>query len=370
MTPLAQKPPMGWNSWNFCLDEDNFPIFERLTENSILEQAKALVESGMLAAGYEYLVLDDGYQNAKRDYKGRLQGHARRFRNGIPTLIQEVKALGLKFGIYAVPGTLTCAQQYQDYVADNLGSMGFEVTDADAFAEWGVDFLKYDWCRAHLNDGLEAKSSFKRMAEALRGTGRDIVYSISEYGLFKSHEWAPEFANLWRTTDDLFANWDSIIHTLNLQRGLFPYSRPGAWNDPDMLQVGNGKLSPGENRAHFFLWAVLNAPLMTGNNLVTMSDEIRDLLIHPGVIAVNQDWGGQQGRLIQESEDSQVWSKPMSDGTTASVLLAAGENTALFNLKSLFPDTVHVQDVYSGDRIDPSEQITVASHDAVLILTK
>lgn len=367
---LAKTPPMGWNSWNYCLDEHDLPDFERLTEKTILAQAKAMVDSGMLAAGYEYFVLDDGFQNARRDHQDRLQGHARRFRNGIPALISEVKSMGLKFGIYSVPGTLTCAQQYQDYVAGDLGSLGREQTDADAFAEWGVDYLKYDWCRAHINNGLHAPEAFRKMADALSATGKEMVFSISEYGLYEPHTWAPEFTNMWRTTDDLFARWDSIMYTLDLQKDLYPYSTPGSWNDPDMLQVGNGELSPGENRAHFFLWAILNAPLMAGNDLTTMTDATRELLLHPGVIAIDQDWGGQQGRLVHDVDGAQIWSKPMSDGSTASVLLARAEQSRSFDLSKLFPDISTAIDVYSGDSITVNEKISVPAHDAVMILTK
>lgn len=367
---LTVKPPMGWNSWNYGLNEHNRADFNRLTEKTVLAQANAMVDSGMLAAGYEYLVLDDGFQNARRDHLGRLQGHALRFREGIPALIEEVKSLGLKFGIYSVPGTLTCAQQYDDYIADGIGSLGFEAIDAWAFAEWGVDYLKYDWCRAHLNDGLEPKEAFKKMSDALKSSGRDIVFSISEYGLFQSHEWAPEFANLWRTTDDLLPHWDSVMRTLDLQENLYPYSRPGAWNDPDMLQIGNGSLTASENRAHFFLWAVLNAPLMAGNDLTKMSDEVRELLIHPGIISIDQDWGGQQGRLVYSENDAQVWSKPMSDGSKASAFLARGEAKATFRLDELFPEIESATDVWSGDQLDVRSVLEVPSHDALLILTK
>jgi hypothetical protein len=367
---LALLPPMGWNSWNAGLDENDFPDFKRLTETAIIAQAKAMVDSGMLAAGYEYLVLDDGFQNARRDHRNRIQGHALRFRSGIPDLIKEVKSLGLKFGIYSVPGSLTCAQQYNDYVADDLGSLGKEGIDAEAFAEWGVDYVKYDWCRAHLNDGLDARAAFKKFSDALKSTGRDIVLSISEYGHYKPHEWAPAFTNLWRTTDDLFASWESILRTLDLQENLFPYSKPGAWNDPDMLQVGNGKLTQSENRAHFFLWSVLNAPLMAGNDLTQMTDDVRELLTHKGVIEINQDFAGSQARLIYRSGNSQVWSKPMSDGSTASVLLARGDSSEVFSLEELFPEAMSCSDVWSGDQLDLKEKVSVAPHDAMLILTK
>ncbi len=360
---------MGWNSWNYGLNERDRADFSRLTEKTVLSQAQAMVDSGMLEAGYDYLVLDDGFQSARRDHLGRLQGHALRFAQGIPALVAAVNSKGLKFGIYSVPGTLTCAQQYDDYIADGLGSLGFETVDANAFAEWGVDYLKYDWCRAHLNDGLKPQESFQKMSDALKASGRTIVFSISEYGLFKSHEWAPEFTNMWRTTDDLLARWDSILYTLDLQKNLYRYSKPGAWNDPDMLQIGNGSLTNSENRAHMFLWAVLNAPLMAGTDLTRMSDQVREILIHPGVIAIDQDWGGQQGRLVHSNGDAQIWSKPMSDGSRASVLLSRGESPEAFNLDKLFPEINSVFDVWTGDSIDGNSVIEVPPHDAVLILT-
>ena len=367
---LAQRPPMGWNSWNYGLNENNRADFSRLTEKSMLEQAQAMVDTGMLAAGYEYFVLDDGYQNARRDWQGRLQGHALRFRHGIPQFVNDVKALGLKFGIYSVPGTLTCAQQYDDYVAGDLGSLNHERIDAQAFAEWGIDYVKYDWCRAHLNDGLDPEVAFKKMADELQATGRDIVYSISEYGFWKPHEWAPKFTNMWRTTDDLFADWDSLLRTLDLQEPLYPYSRPGAWNDPDMLQVGNGSLTSAENRAHFYLWAVLNAPLMAGNDLTRMTDEVRDLLIHPGVIEIDQDWSGEQGRLTWSDGDLQVWSKRMSDeagGGLAAVLLNRGDQAAKFALNQAVGEFGAAKDVWSGDLVDARSSVEVEPHGAVLL---
>jgi len=364
---LAQRPPMGWNSWNVNLNSNDYPDFDQLTEDSVLAQGQAMVDSGMLAAGYEYLVLDDGFQNARRDHRGRLQGHARRFRSGIPALADQVHSLGLKFGIYSVPGSLTCAQQYNDYVADGLGSIDKETIDADAFAEWGVDYLKYDWCRAHLNDGILAVESFTKMSNALKASGRDIVFSISEYGLFKPHEWAPEITQLWRTTDDLFARWDSILRTIELQTDLHPFSKPGSWNDPDMLQIGNHGLTSSENRAHFFMWAILNAPLMAGTDLTRMSDEVRDLLIHPGVIEIDQDWGGSQGRRISNTESADIWAKPMSDGGEAAVLLNKSDSAVRFSLAPHFEAYSTAFDVFTGLALSPLDTIEVAPRDAVLI---
>jgi hypothetical protein len=269
-----------------------------------------------------------------------------------------------------VPGTLTCAQQYDDYQGDDLGSLNREQIDAESFVQWGVDYLKYDWCRAHLNDGLLAEPTFARMAEELKKAGANIVYSISEYGLFESHLWAPKFANMWRTTDDLFANWGSILRTIDQQVELYQYSRPGAWNDPDMLQVGNGKLTDSENRAHMFVWAVLNAPLMAGNDLTTMTDATRELLTHPGVIAIDQDWGGQQGRLVWTSKDGQqqAWAKPMSTGGQAVAILNRGESAASIELVEALGDLNRAKDVWSNDAIDVAEAIPLAPHSAELLL--
>lgn len=369
----AAKPPMGWNSWNRFLNSNLRADIASTTEKAILAQAKALVDSGLAAAGYEYVVLDDCYQAKRRDHRGRIQTHPHRFPSGIKGLADQIHDLGLKFGLYSVPGTLTCAQQYDDYNGDDLGSLNREQIDADSFVEWGVDYLKYDWCRAHLNDGLIAGPTFRKMADALKKANADIVYSISEYGLFEPHKWAPEFCNLWRTTDDLMPNWSSLLRTIDLQLELYPFSRPGAWNDPDMLQIGNGELTMAENRAHMFVWAVLNAPLMAGNDLTQMSDEVRDLLAHPGIISIDQDWGGQQGRRVFVEGDLEIWSKPMSaesGWSAASVLLNRGETAGRFDLAKRFSGAEKLQDVWSGDSLDAVGQTEVAPHDALLLLSR
>lgn len=366
----AQKPPMGFNTWNRFLDVRDFPQVEQITHDSVVALAKAMVDSGMKDAGYEYFVMDDGFQGYTRDHRGRLQGHARRFRPGIPALIEEVKSLGLKMGIYSVPGRFTCFEQYQDYHGLGNGSLDREEIDAISFAEWGIDFLKYDWCRAHINDGLDAPTAFRKMADALAKHAPDIVFSISEYGLFKSHEWAPEFTNMWRTTDDLFANWKSILGTIDQQIGLESYSGPGRWNDPDMLQIGNHALTDSENRAHMIMWAILNAPLMAGNDLVTMTDNVRDILCHRGLIAVNQDWGGRQGKLIRADGELQVWEKPMSDGSTALAYLNRGEVAIKVRATDDAPAATSVRDVWSSDSAGAAEVVEVEPHGAILLITQ
>jgi hypothetical protein len=323
----------------------------------------------MAAAGYQYVVMDDCFQSYARDSKGRLQGHPHRFPRGIQYLVDEVHALGLKFGIYSVPGSLTCAQQYDDYHGLDLGSLNREEIDAQAFAEWGIDYLKYDWCRAHLNDGLKAPETFKKMADLLQKYAPNVVYSISEYGLFESHLWAPEFCNMWRTTDDLMPNWDSLMRTLDLQVNLYPYSKPGHWNDPDMLQVGNGELTDSENRAHMYLWAVLNAPLMAGNDLTTMSDKTLALLTHPGIIAIDQDWGGSQGRKVFNSNGIEIWEKPNSDGSKAIAVLNRSETKSNIELSQNYSDISAWKDVWSGDLLT-STAVEVPPHDAYLLISQ
>ena len=363
----AATPPMGWNSWNHFLNKKKLRAdISATTEKAVLEQARALVDTGMAAAGYNTVVLDDCFQAYQRDHKGRLQGHPHRFPHGIQYLVDEVHSLGLKFGIYSVPGSLTCAQQYDDYHGLNLGSLDREEIDAIAFAEWGIDYLKYDWCRAHLNDGLAAPAAFKKMAELLQKFAPDVIYSISEYGLFESHKWAPEFCNMWRTTDDLMPNWESLMRTLDLQVDLHPYSGPGHWNDPDMLQIGNGELTDSENRAHMFLWAILNAPLMAGNDLTNMSDKTLHLLTHPGVIEIDQDWGGSQGRLISDLHGVQLWEKPMSDGGLAVVVLNRTDEKVNVNLEERYPTEVTWADVWTGEALR-KQVVEVGPHDAILI---
>jgi hypothetical protein len=358
---------MGWNSWNKFLDKNRLANWSATTEANLLAQARALVDSGLAAAGYDTVVLDDGYQAVRRDYNGRMQSHPTRFRNGIAYLSEEIHKLGLKFGIYLVPGSLTCGQQYMDYHAENIGSLGYEETDAKTLAEWKVDFLKYDWCRAHLNDGLIAPETFRKMADALAEHAPDVIYSISEYGLFQSHLWAPEFANMWRTTDDLFADWDSLKKTIDLQVGLDPYSRPGHWNDPDMLQIGNGNLTDTENLTHMIIWSILSAPLFAGNDLETMSETTQKILTHPGLIRINQDWGGRQGRLISRTSGIQSWHKPMSDGSSALALTNEGDSKATIDIEKLDLPVNAWKDVWTDSTL-ASSTIELAPHASIMLL--
>jgi alpha-galactosidase len=361
---------MGWNSWNAFLGTDFHARKDAITADAILGCAQALADSGMRDAGYEYVVLDDCWQDGHRGADGRLVAHPARFPDGIAALAGQVHGLGLKFGLYSVPGSLTCAQQWDDYGGEPLGSLGHEELDAQTFAEWGVDFLKYDWCRADTNDGLTAIDAFTRMRRVLDAQDRPIVYAISEYGTYEPWLWAPRVAHMWRTTDDLVPTWDSLMRTLDRQAPLAPYAKPGAWNDPDMLQVGNGALTDGENRAHFYLWAVLNAPLMAGNDLRTMTPAVRDLLCDPEVIAVDQDWGGRQGTRIGPSGPGEVWAKPMSDGGVAVVLLNRSDEARDIEFTGLESAAVgSVHDITTGlaDTFDGRVHCRVEPHDATLL---
>ncbi len=311
-------PPMGWNSWNaYRCDID---------ADKIKAAADALVSTGLRDAGYVHLIIDDCWQNPQRDAEGKLFADPARFPGGIKAIADYVHARGLKLGIYATPGSRTCANLYDDYPGA-LGSLGHEQQDARTFAQWGVDYLKYDWCRAD-QDGLEGEAAFSRMRQALQATGRPIFLSIHHEPQLPMQPWRPKVANAWRTTPDIKPRWPILMRNLDAQEGLEAYARPGAWNDPDMLEVGNGELTADENRAHFSLWALLNAPLLLGNDLTAMTPEVLAIVENRDIIALNQDWAGTQGHRLRDDGDSEVWGKPLSDGSFTVVLLNRGEAVA------------------------------------------
>ncbi len=307
---LALTPPMGWNSWNrFACN---------VTEDLVKSAADALVTSGMKDAGYEYIVIDDCWQ-VSRDAAGNIVTDAKAFPSGIKALADYVHSKGLKFGIYSDAGTMTCAKR--------PGSRGHEFQDALQYATWGVDYLKYDWC----NTGTEnAQAAYSTMRDALKAAGRPIVFSLCEWGSNKPWLWAKDVGNLWRTTGDISDCWEckkghlSFAQILDLQVGLETYAGPGHWNDPDMLEVGNGGMTTTEYRSHFSLWCILAAPLMAGNDLKNMPPEIKDILTNKEVIAVDQDPLGMQGRRVRKDADSEVWAKQMKDGGRAVVLFNRG----------------------------------------------
>jgi alpha-galactosidase len=306
---LCETPPMGWNSWNaFHTD---------ITEQKIKDAAQALVSSGMKAAGYEYINIDDAWMDTVRDAQGRLQPDPKRFPHGIKALADYVHSLGLKIGIYESAGTKTCA--------GFPGSLYHEKTDAESFAKWGIDYLKLDNCS---NEGVDYNQRYEGMEKALLATGRPIVYSICEWGVKDPYQWAPAISQLWRTTGDISDNWNSMINIVDQQVGLQKYAGPGHWNDPDMLEVGNGGMTNNEYRTHFSLWAILAAPLIAGNDLLHMTEATKEILTNKDVIAVDQDPAGKEGYKIEDGGDQEVWVKPMSDGSFAVLLLNRGEQRA------------------------------------------
>jgi alpha-galactosidase len=314
---LALTPPMGWNSWNkFGCNVD---------ESLIRQTADAIVSSGMKDAGYQYVVIDDCWQ-VSRDRSGNILADPQRFPSGIKALADYVHSRGLKFGIYSDTGTKTCAGR--------PGSRGHEYQDALQYAAWGVDYLKFDWCNVGTQDG---PSSYKTMREALDSAGRPIVFSICEWGTNKPWLWAHGVGNLWRTTGDISDRWqgqtkwpngtccsNGMLDIVDQQVGLESFAGPGHWNDPDMLEVGNGGMTDNEYRAHFSLWAILAAPLIAGNDLRTMTPATREILTNKDVIAVDQDPLGKEGHRVSKNGELEVWSKELSGGSRAVVLLNRG----------------------------------------------
>lgn len=313
---LAPTPPMGWNSWNkFGCD---------VSDKLIRDVADAIVASGMKDAGYQYVVIDDCWQ-VSRDAGGRIVADEQRFPAGMKALADHVHSKDLKFGLYSDAGTGTCQKR--------PGSKGHEEIDARTYAEWGVDYLKYDWCNS---EGQDTRDAYGRMARALRATGRPIVFSICEWGNTRPWLWAPGIGHLWRSTGDIQDCWDcskswggmGVAHIIDLQADLFPYAGPGHWNDPDMLEVGNGGLTPAESRAHFSFWALFAAPLMAGNDVRSMSPQTAAILTNREVVAVDQDPLGVQGRRIWDAGAHEVWMKPLGDGSRAVILFNRGSEAA------------------------------------------
>lgn len=294
---VAKTPPMGWNSWNkFGCD---------VSEKLIMGIADALVSSGMKDAGYEYVVIDDCWQVA-RDENGEIVVDKERFPNGMKYLADYIHSKGLKFGIYSCAGTHTCQKR--------PGGLGHEYQDARTYASWGVDYLKYDWCNTGTQD---APSSYANMRDALFAAGRPVVFSICEWGSNKPWEWAGDVGHLWRTTGDIGDSWNSMINIFSQQKDLARYAGPGKWNDPDMLEVGNGGMTADEYRTHFSLWCMLASPLMAGNDLRSMTTETTTILTNEEMIAVNQDTMGLQATCYRDNGDYQIWIKGLSNNEKA-----------------------------------------------------
>jgi alpha-galactosidase len=366
----AQTPPMGWNSWNY--------FAERVTDKDIRAAADQLVSTGMKDAGYIYVNIDDTWEG-ERDANGVL--HTNSKFPDMKALADYVHSKGLKIGIYSGPGTKTCG----GYVA----SLGHEEQDAKMYAEWGFDYLKYDLC-SFIPDVMEKQAphdkaeqmrimeaAYVKMGKALKATGRPIVFSLCQYGWDAPWEWAPALGgNLWRTTDDVQANWRSIYAIISQQDGLQKYAGPGHWNDPDMLEVGNGKLTLAENRTHFSMWAMLAAPLLAGNDLTAMKPEVTAILTNRDVIAIDQDRLGKQGKRAYSDGEVEVWTRPLAGGALAVAIVNVAENDRLashpFHL-DLAKLGLHGpqagKDLWTGKAITLTEgqAIELPGHDVLLV---
>jgi alpha-galactosidase len=365
---LARTPPMGWNSWN------KFAC-KGLNEKVVRETADAMVSNGMKDAGYQFVNLDDCWQIG-RDAAGNILADPERFPSGIKALADYIHGKGLKLGLYTDVGTMTCAKR--------PGSIGHEYQDAKQYANWGVDYLKVDWCNTL--PGQNSESSYTLMRNALADSGRPIVFSICEWGSTKPWLWAGPVGNLWRSTPDIQDCWDckrtwgggGVVQILELMNGIESYAGPGHWNDPDMLEVGNGGMTKEEYRTHFSMWAILAAPLLAGNDVVNMTADTKEILLNKDVIAIDQDPLGQQGRRVKKTGDIEVWSKQLQDGGRAVALLNRGAASAKISVAWTdigYPDTVsaNVQDLWTkkeSSAVKSGYSAEVPSHGVVMVRVK
>ncbi len=316
----AKTPPMGWNSWN--------KFRNQVSDKMVREMADAIVKSGMRDAGYIYVNIDDTWESAGRDANGNITTN-----NKFPdmkALSDYVHGKGLKLGIYSSPGPRTCAGY--------LGSYQHEEQDAKTYAAWGIDYLKYDWCSAsQVYDNTQATmaAAYSKMGTALLNSGRTIVYSLCQYGNLDVGEWGEKVGgNLWRTTGDIGDRWASMENIgFKLQPGREKFAGPGHWNDPDMLEVGNGGMTDTEYRTHMSLWCLLASPLLAGNDIRDMKPSIADILMNKEVIAVDQDKLGKQGVRIAQEGAVEVWAKPLADGGHAVGLFNRGDAAAKVTAK-------------------------------------
>lgn len=373
---LAMTPPMGWNSWNkFACD---------VSEKLLKETADAMVSSGLRDAGYEYIVIDDCWQIG-RDSMGFIIADPKRFPSGIKALADYIHSKGLKFGIYSCAGTKTCAGR--------PGGRGHEFQDAYMYAKWGVDYLKYDWCSS---DGQTQKESYTLMSNMLKEAGHPIVFSLCEWGSSKPWTWAKEVGHLWRTTGDIYDCFDcfkeqegwranGVMKILDMQTDMRQYAGPGHWNDPDMLEVGNGGMSESEDRAHFSMWCMIAAPLIAGNDLRNMSQQTQAILSNPDVIAVDQDALGIQGLKYQSEGQFETWLKPLSGGDWALCFLnrsAEAKNIDFDFAKNIVNDevsnrkldatveTFKIKDLWTKKELGTTKKplkASVPSHDVLMV---
>jgi alpha-galactosidase len=363
----AATPPMGWNSWNHFAG--------KVTDADVRAAADALVSSGMRDAGYVYVNIDDTWQG-ERDANGVIQANSR-FPD-MKALAGYVHSRGLKIGIYSSPGPKTCA--------GFEGSLGHEEQDAQLYASWGIDYLKYDLC-SFIPEVMEKQAphdnaaqirlmhaAYDKMSRALKATGRPIVLSLCQYGWDSPWEWAPALGgNLWRTTGDISPHWDRIYTLLEMQDGLAKYAGPGHWNDPDMLEVGNGGMTEDQYRTHMTLWVILAAPLLAGNDLSKMSPPTLAMLTNKEVIAVDQDPLGKQGDRVSAVGPTEIWSKPLSNGAQAVALFNRSETEKSISFRPRdigFAKSFKLRDLWQGREVTATGDTytaTVPAYGAVLL---
>jgi alpha-galactosidase len=353
---LARTPPMGWNSWN--------KFASRVDDATVRSIADAMAGNGMKKAGYVYVNIDDTWE-AGRDPAGNIQTN-KKFPD-MKALADYVHSKGLKLGIYSSPGPNTCAG-YE-------GSYGHEEQDARTYAAWGIDYLKYDWCGARtLYTDEEMQALYQIMGDALRKTNRPIVYSLCQYGRQDVWKWGADVGgNLWRTTGDIRDAWDSMARIGFGQNELAQWARPGHWNDPDMLEIGNGGMTETEYKTHMTLWAMLAAPLLAGNDLRSMSPEILAILTNEEVIAVDQDKDGKQGKQVWKSGEQEIWTRPLSGGAQAVALFNRAAEPAKVTVRWAdlgINGRARLRDLWLHQNIEwpgPEYSVTIPGHGAIML---
>ena len=346
---------MGWSSWNQFAD--------KIDDGTVRQIADSIVASGLRDAGYVYVNIDDGWQGA-RAADGSLRPNAR-FPD-LKNLADYLHARGLKLGLYSSPGPKTCAGY--------AGSYGHVEQDARTFASWGVDYLKYDLCSGEgfYLDRDQIQQAYQQMGTALQATGRSIVYSLCEYGREDVGSWGREVGgHLWRTTGDITDRYDVMARNGFERNGKPEYAGPGGWNDPDMLEVGNGGMNHDEYVTHMTLWAMSAAPLLMGNDVRNMSKDTIELLGNREIIGVDQDPLGQQGRAVRKDEGAEVWVKPMMDGSLAVALFNRGGRQREIELRPAdvgFASFRRARDLWSGRDVSPDQShFVVPGHGAVML---
>ena len=353
---LARTPPMGWNSWN--------KFAGRVDDATVRAIADAMAGNGMKEAGYQYINIDDTWE-ADRDAQGNIQTN-RKFPD-MKALADYVHGKGLKLGIYSSPGPNTCAG-YE-------GSYGHEEQDARTYAAWGIDYLKYDWCGArNLYTDEEMPAVYQIMGDALLKQKRPIVYSLCQYGRLDVWKWGAEVGgNLWRTTGDIRDAWDSMTRIGFSQNDLAPYAKVGHWNDPDMLEIGNGAMTNDEYKTHMSLWAILAAPLLAGNDLRSMTPEIMAILTNKEVIAVDQDKLGKQGQRVWQSGEQEIWTRELAGGDVAVAVFNRAKDEAKITVKPVdlkIAGPRKAKDLWTHQNVAWTESeysVTVPSHGVAML---